>query len=145
MIWTGPIDGRVPVARVPGYRDLFAVRRLMLLEYGPIQPGTLATATCGNPLCVNPAHVRGVTRKKLAQVTAKHNLYHQNPVRNARISAKARKKFTPEQALQILSDPRPQRAIADDWGVAQSTIGDIKMGRTYQFGVGNPFAGLGAR
>ena len=143
-VWMGSLSEKTPVTRIPGFRQVMAVRRLVLLERGPVQPHTVAVG-CGHPQCVDPSHVRAGTRKTLARVTARTNDYAQNPVRNARIAAKSRRLFTPEQALQILADPRPQRAIAKEWGCSQTTIGEIKLHRSYKYGVGNPFSGLGAR
>lgn len=140
LLWDGPLSVKTPVTRVPGFRELIAVRRIVLLERGPVQPHILAVG-CGHPLCVDPRHVRGRTRAELAKITAKTSDYHQNPIRNAKIAAKARRIFTPEQAREIALDPRPQRVIAKELGVTQSTIGSIKMGKTYRF-VSNPFAGL---
>lgn len=143
-IWTGTVSNGAPVSRVRGFRQLVAVRRMILLERGPVQPGVFAVATCGNPLCVDPKHVRGVSRKTLQQITARVNPYHQSVTRNAKIAAKARRKFDRSDVMQILADPRPQRVIAKEFGVAQATISDIKVGKTYRF-LNNPFAGLGAR
>lgn len=144
-VWTGALHEKTPVARVPGFRNLIAVRRLMLLDFGPPEPGVLSIAKCGNPLCVKREHVRGASRRVLQRITTKVNPHQKSPSRNAKIAAKAKKKFTPDQVEQILLDPRPQRAIAKDWGVSQSSIGDIKSGKSHKHRAGNPFAGLGAR
>ena len=49
--------------------------------------------------------------------------------KNQRISAFAR--LTPEQACEIVQDDRTQREIAEDYGVSQVTISDIKMGKSW--------------
>lgn len=143
-IWTGPTKHGAPVSRVTGFRDLLAVRRMVLLQAGPLAPGVLAAATCGNPLCVSQRCVRGVSRKRLQQITAKHNDYHQSPSRSAKIAAKAkaRRVLSDEQAMAAMSDPRPIRAVAAELGVGFSIVQQLRAGKTYRFSAGNPWAGL---
>lgn len=140
--WTGPLNKGTPVSRVPGCRELIAVRRLVLLELGPIREGMLASTTCGNPLCVNPHHVKAMTRTQVQKKTAAKNGYHKNPVRAAKIAmkAKARRILTDEQAHMVRIDPRPLRTVAEELGVNFSVVQMIRAGRTYKNG--NPFAGL---
>lgn len=140
--WTGPMSKGIPVFRVTGFRELIAARRLVLLELGPIEPGKLASMTCGNPVCVARAHVRPMTRTQAQRVTARKNGYHKNPVRSAKIAAKAkaRRVLTDEQAAMVRTDPRPLRAVAKELGVNFSVVQGIRSGRTYRDG--NPWGGL---
>ena len=142
--WTGPMSKGIPVYRVTGFRELIAVRKLVLLELGPIEPGKLASKTCGNPLCVDPAHVRPMTRGQVQRVTASKNGYHKSPARSAKIAAKAkaRRILTEEQAAMVRTDPRPLRAVAKELGVNFSVVQQIRAGKTYRFASGNPWVGL---
>ena len=140
--WAGPMSKGIPVYRVTGFRELIAVRRLVLLELGPIEPGKLASTTCGNPLCVGRAHVRPMTRAQVQRVTASKNGYHKSPVRSAKIAAKAkaRRILSEEQAAMVRTDPRPLRAVAKELGVNFSVVQGIRSGKTYRDG--NPWGGL---
>lgn len=142
--WTGSLSKGIPVARVPGWRDLMAVRRMVLLEQGPIEPGKLASTTCGNRLCINPAHVRPMTRKMVQRKTAQVNPYHKNPVRSAKIAAKAKARRVLDDATAeaIRLDPRPLRVIAKELGVSFSVPQMIRSGKTYREAAGNPWGGL---
>lgn len=142
--WVGSMSKGIPVFRVTGFRELIATRRLVLLELGPIEPGKLASTTCGNPMCVDRAHVRPMTRTQVQRVTASKNGYHKSPVRSAKIAAKARARrvLTDEQATMVRTDPRPLRAVAKELGVNFSVVQQIRAGKTYRFGAGNPWGGL---
>ena len=88
--------------------------------------------------------MRGVSRKRLQQITAKHNDYHQSPSGSAKIAAKAkaRRVLSDEQAMAAMSDPRPIRAVAAELGVGFSIVQQIRAGKTYRFAAGNPWSGL---
>lgn len=127
-----------------GFRDLLAVRRMVLMEFGPIKEGMLAAAICGNPLCVSPCCVRAVTRSKLQLLTVKHTEFHLRQCRAAKIaiSAKKRRVLSDEAAMMAKSDPRPIRAVAAELGVGFSIVQQIRAGKTYRFAAGNPWSGL---
>jgi hypothetical protein len=143
-IWQGPLSSGTPVMRVPGLRDVMAVRRLVLLELGPPRPNRFASATCGNPLCVSARCVKPMTRRQLQKTTAANNDFHKSPSRAAKIaiSAKKRRRFDDATAASILTDHRSGRELARDMGVHQSVIQGIRAGKTYKDASINPWAGL---
>jgi DNA invertase Pin-like site-specific DNA recombinase len=73
--------------------------------------------SCDNRRCVNPAH-----------------LFLGTQVDNMRdMAAKGRTptKLTKEQVLTIREDARPQRVVAAEYGITQSTVWRIKHARTW--------------
>ena len=144
-MWTGPIgSGGAPVARVPGFRDVLAVRRMVLLELGPVKKGLLAVATCGNPMCVSRMCVRAISRRRLQRMTAARTNYHRSAARSAKLAAVARKRraLSDEDAIRAMVDPRPIRVVAKELGVGFSVVQKIRAGETYRFAAGSPWAGL---
>lgn len=65
----------------------------------------------------------------LEWVTKKENMAHAWGVLH---SVPTNRDFTEEQILSIRSDERCEQEIADEFGVAQSTINAIRTGRTYR-------------
>lgn len=143
-IWDGPLSKGTPVTRVKGFKNLIAVRRLVLLDRGPPEKNRLASCLCGNMLCVSEEHVRPLTRKRLQQITAKFNDYHKSQARAARIAvaARRRRRLDDTTAESVKLDPRPIRAIAKELGVPFSLVQGIKAGITYKTSANNPWAGL---
>lgn len=146
--WTGAVQtcGATPTMRWNGATG--SVRRFILVDKGNAPAGrTLATYTCGNPLCVNPAHLAWVSRKSVQQRTTRERSHQSDIIRNKKIADKARQhsKLTHEQALAVREAEGNQYVIAARFGISQATVSAIKTGRTWRSYDGNPFAGLGAR
>lgn len=59
-LWTGKFDGRTATIRIEGQGF-----RLQRVAYhwlvGPFDPALVIIARCGDPCCVNPAHLRAQT------------------------------------------------------------------------------------
>lgn len=76
---------------------------------------------CDNPLCVNPDHLFiGTYLENMADMKRKGRA---NVVRGA---ARAGAKLDDDKVRQILRDSRTQRLIAQDYGVDQSIISEVK-------------------
>lgn len=145
-IWAGALQtcGSVPTMRHNGKTG--PVRRFILLEKGVNLAGMRATCRCGNPLCVHPAHLVAMTASDLQKRTAKTLGYHGNLSRRRKLAenARTRAKITAEIAEQIRCAPGTQREIAERFGVSQSVVSRVMLGKgwlTYSSAV-NPFAGL---
>ncbi len=88
---------------------------------GPIIDDMVVMHSCDNPACVNPAHLslggRGDNNRDA--VAKKRNAFGEKNGHHV---------LTQKQVGQILSDTRPQIAIARDFGVHPSLISRIKSG-----------------
>lgn len=81
--------------------------------------------SCDVPLCVNPAHLREGTQADNANDMFSRGRVCRIGIRNGRA------RFTEQDIRQIRKDPRTQTAIAADYGVWQTTIGEIKRRTTW--------------
>lgn len=77
-----------------------------------------AAHSCGNRECVNPRHLRWATREENLSDRRHHGTHGFV--------------LDEKQVLVILRDPRTQQEIADDFGIARATVGDIKTGRKWK-------------
>ena len=79
-----------------------------------------AAHSCGTPRCISPVHVRWKTRGD--------NLREGKP----RQGEAGPSKLTEAQVRAIRADPRPQTAIAKDYGIGQMTVSNIKTRFTWR-------------
>lgn len=113
------------------------VRRALAIELGKRVTGKCVTVKCGTRTCVNPEHFVLLTRSELSSRTAA-TIDYRNPLRVARISASVRRssvKLTPEdaEAIRVASAAGVRRyVLAEQYGVALSTITSIVHGRTWR-------------
>ena len=95
------------------------------IHNGPIPEGLFVLHRCDNPLCVNPAHLfLGTQADNMADRNAKG--------RTSRGEAHGEAKLTEAQVREIRASRESQRAIAKRLGVAQTTISDIRKGKTWK-------------
>jgi hypothetical protein len=106
-------------------RKVPAHRLAWVLVHGPIDPSTLYVLhRCDNPECVNTGHMfLGTHLDNMADRDAKK--------RAARGEASGRASFTNQQVEAIRSDDRAYSAIASDYGVSSSVIGDVRTGKSW--------------
>lgn len=105
--------------RVPVFKRYLAHRASWLIHNGPIPPGMLVCHECDNTRCVNPNHLfLGTDAQNLADRDKK--------LRHAHGSRHGMSKLTEAQVLTIRADNRSQSLIAQDYGVKQQTISEIK-------------------
>ena len=94
------------------------------LTYGPVPAGLHVLHKCDTPSCVNPDHLYlGTNADNVRDKVAKG--------RSLSRERNPSSKLTPEQVELIRVDKRSQRKIAKDYGVAQTTVCNIKHGRTW--------------
>lgn len=141
-IWKGAMQAQtksaVPFMQWRG--KVGAVRRHVAVEMGLKLGGKVATHSCGNPLCVNPDHIRVVTRSQFQRELAKRTTHQASPARLAKIAeAKRSKAKLNEQAVaEIRQANEPQQVLAQRYGVSQATISEIKRGLIWR-DFSNPF------
>lgn len=122
----------------------WAVRRYIATLLGMDIEGKLVTNKCGDPRCVCPDHILVVTKKQMANLIVKRTGYPFKIERNARISASQRRnvgKLTPAIVAEIRQSDATLRELSEKYGVAKSTVGDIKNFEAWK-DYSSPFAGL---
>lgn len=121
-------------------RKNYTLRTILMVLYNKRKfPNQVVTTTCKNVRCINPDHLRVVSKKTVFKITD-----YKNPVRSAKLSAYARAtraKLNMEQAREIRLSDKTHRELALEYGVNKATIGNIKAGRTWKE-TGNLWRGL---
>jgi len=141
-LWQGAMHTGMPVIRHNG--KVVNVRRIIAQEFLYIDvDGKLATARCGNGKCCAPEHVDVVTRQTLQRRTIARTQFHQRVTFKEKAAQAARARSPLDHAMvdAIRADERPGREIADELGVAHSTVQHIRSHRNWK-DYRSPFAGL---
>jgi hypothetical protein len=127
--------GRIKVDGKPW----IASRYSYATNVGPIPEGMCVCHKCDTPACVNPDHLfLGTHQENNSDKVKKNRQAHgsalaalqRNDLRWG--SKNGNSKLSQQQIEQIRSDVRPQRIIAKDHGVSQTTVHHIKIGRTWR-------------
>lgn len=144
MEWQGYVGNGSPQVSHNG--KITTVRKLMReLQGKPTGQGIFTGVKCGNPLCVNPAHLVDRTMKQHGQMMASR-IDYTSPVRVAKLqrAAAGRRKISAEGIAAARTDPRSCEKVAEDHGVHKSLIARIRRGQAHrQVNASiNPFAGL---
>ena len=130
-IWTGTIDkdgyGRIYVGRNGRRRLRMSAHRFFyeLFFRGKVPIGRCILHHCDTPSCVNPYHLYLGTPRDNANDQIKRGRVlcgERNP----------RAKLTEQQVVSIRKDTRTQCKIAEEYGVNQSKISDIKLSKTWK-------------
>lgn len=132
MEWTGYCNGRVPSTSVGG-RGM-SVRSLVALRLGWPIDGKVVTNRCGNHLCVNPDHLRMMTKSQFHTYVTQTKIDQQALSRRMKLSksVRQRSKLTLEQAQAIKAHPGPHHVIAKEFGVCMATVSSIRTGKTWR-------------
>jgi hypothetical protein len=129
-----------------GHKGCFTVRRyVFLLTNGFLLPRQPIGCTCGDKLCVNPAHLFQSTVSKVAKLAAKNGAW-QGQDRAIKISRakRATAKLDAEKAMEIRCSEESGPVLAARYGIDRSLVNSIKRGKVWR-DYSSPFAGLGAR
>ena len=102
-------------------KTVLAHRKAYYDAYGHIPAGLVVLHKCNNKRCVNPEHLRVGTQSENVRQSYRDGL-QVNPLRS----------LTDTQVLDVLSSSGPQRAVAKQFGVSQTVIKNIRLGRTYK-------------
>jgi HNH endonuclease len=96
----------------------------VLYHQQEIPPGMRVLHSCDNPGCVNPFHLSlGTQAENLADMTNKGRRSRGSDFKNA--------KLTDDMVRQIRADPRIHRVIAEEYGVSQAVVTNIKNRRRW--------------
>lgn len=136
--------GRTPCVSYLGLR--MAARRLaLMLHTGSSLEGMLVMYTCGNKACVNPDHLKSMTKEKaMSKLAAKAS----TKARNVKIAAtkRAQSHVTPSIAHEIRLSTERSDTLAKRHGVSKSTVYAIRRGEKHTTNVWSGlFTGLTGR
>lgn len=139
--WTGYNRNKTPSVFYKG--RIHGVRRVMLYLQGKTIPQNyFVSSSCGNPKCVNPAHITMLHPSQHATKIAQLVDYG-NVQRIIKCTAKAqvRRKLTDEQVQIILDDPRNCRELSELFNVNKSLVSRIRRGKSHRMtlALNNPF------
>jgi hypothetical protein len=123
--WRGSKDTRgYGMFKVEENRNMKAHRYSYEFYRGPIPEGMFVCHSCDNRLCTNPDHLfLGSARDNSKDMVDKE--------RSARGEKHSQRKLTEEQVRAIRADPRVQRVIAEEYGLSQQGVNNIKTGRNW--------------
>lgn len=146
-IWQQGTTNGYPSMKVKGCGCRLVRRIVVELDGRPAQAREPVATTCGEALCVNPAHLARTTIRAIAKKAAAAGAFS-GKARGAKIAAakraSAHSKLTLEQAREIRLSEEAGPALAARYGVNPSLIKSIRAGRVWK-DYSSPFAGLGAR
>lgn len=142
--WSGSTtSGGYPTMKPMGC-DCTLVRRVVLDLVGvKLKPRQPTVTTCGERLCVNPAHLKPSTAAKVGQAAAARGAFS-TTTRGAKIAAAKRAangKLSMDIAREIRASTDTNAALAERHGVHPSLVQRIKAGKSWR-DYSNPFAGL---
>lgn len=118
-IWLGAITAHGRAQIMVGRKTAFASRESFAAYKGPIPKGKLACHTCDMDLCVNPDHLYAGTHADNSADAVRRG---RTLVGERNHNAKLRFADIPN----IRADERNDQEIADEYGVARTTINAIK-------------------
>ena len=124
--WNGGRSGdRYGTVRVDG-RDRGAHRVSLCLATGkPIDHPLHALHSCDNPGCINPEHLRwGTPQENADDISIRHRM--------PRGSQRPESKLTENDVRFIRASKRPTRELAEFFGVAHSTMNQIRRGELWK-------------
>jgi hypothetical protein len=138
--WIGGTSNGRPYANHHGRNRSVRALAFDLAAERPLKKGEVLRMSCGDVMCVNPAHMRRQSRAALLH----ENAARANPLlRAARMAAISRAgsqaKLTAEAADEIRAWTGPAHAIAARHGVSAQMVSRIRNGRAWK-----DYAALGA-
>lgn len=133
-----------PQMKHPNEKRTVTVRRIAYEASGKkLQPRNPVRATCIEPLCVNPRHLKQMTmQEQCKQVAAKGGW--KGAARIAKMANTKRKtqgKLSMEKAQEIRASDESIDVLAERYGVNRSLILRVRRGIGWQE-FNSPFAGL---
>ena len=142
-LWVGSTTEQgYPTYKPFGCNCKLVRRAVFALNGGVLEPRVPIITTCGEKLCINPAHLKASTVSAVGIEAGKRGAW-KTKSRCAKISASKRKgaKLTIEIAREIRMSSESGPVLATRYGVDRSLINGIKAGTRWR-DYSNPFAGL---
>lgn len=101
-----------------------------------IPTGMIVMHKCDNPKFVNPMHLQlGTHKENMEDMVSKNrqakgdSFSKRNPAKGSRNGLS---KLTEHQAMEIFKDTRSQRSIAQQYGISQAVVHNIKSMKTWK-------------
>ena len=118
--------------RVSG-RMVYAHRLAYELGVGPIPEGMHVLHQCDNPRCINPAHLSiGTHSQNMKECSQRGRALIPNPSKRGEENGMAKLQEVDVRSIRrLLSTGKTQREIAERFGVAQTLVSDIKLGKKW--------------
>ena len=145
LLWSGARCNGHPAIRIDKKTHL--IRRALWKEmHGDIPVGKIITTTCQNILCVERSHVELSTMSELTKKLG--SAVMAGPLRSAKIAAakriSAQARITQDDAQTIRASDDTGTALARRYGISESTVSKIRLGRCRK-DFSSPWIGLGGR
>lgn len=114
IIWSG--RGKTP--------DAMPAHRAVLEEVVGLLGDSMALHRCNNRICCRPSHLYAGTLQDNADDMVRAG-------RQARGASHGISKLTDKEVIEIRSDPRPQGVIAEEFGIHQSAVSAVQIGKNW--------------
>lgn len=145
LVWQGYVANQTPKVSVFG-EGMSPVRKLFaeLLGNRKFAKGVYFYASsCGDPLCVAPAHT--IRRSRSQQIQAMNKALRNNAaaelIRRVKMS-EGRRRVTAEMIEEIMTSPDTGKDVAIRLGISKSCVSKYRRGERGVVSQRNPFAGL---
>lgn len=113
------------------HQNWYAHRYSYFIHFGEIPEGLFVLHKCDNGLCVNPKHLElGTHLKNMRDAVDRKRLrpYDRRGEKNSNAKLTAK---DVEKIRWLLTEGYTQQSIADHYGVWQTVISEIKLGKTW--------------
>lgn len=134
FLWTGSTTDQGYPTYKPFDKPCTLVRRKMFeLNGGVLEPRVPVVTTCGEKLCINPAHMVASTTQAVAKAAGARGAFSTRS-RRAKIAAGKRKngKLTLDEARTIRMSTESGPVLAERYGVHRTLIVGIKVGTRWR-------------
>lgn len=114
-------------------KSVVAHRYSWEIHHGPIPSKIFVCHKCDNPACVNPKHLfLGSPSDNINDMVRKGRMNCTGPKNAKRGEQNWNHRLTSEQVIAIRNDLRPQRVIAQEYGVTQAMISSIVRRKSWR-------------
>lgn len=145
LLWEGSTDGggRPKLSiKVDGLTKTQQPRRMVWTQAkGAIPAKRYVTVTCDNPLCLNPEHMKLVTRGQVTAREAKRPDTHRRRYLGG-LKSRERSSLDMDKVRYIRQSNKTLEAISQEMGIAPTTASAIRRNKRWREFHNNPFAGL---
>jgi hypothetical protein len=141
--WRGAKQHQSTTPMINYNRRSMSVMRALAKNAGKEVTGLVATTSCRNPMCVNPAHLVLLSRGDLlVKVSGEQQFQKRTASRLAVSNGSKRRKLSHEAVKEIRNSQEDRGALALTYGVTRSHINAIISGHRRALTPNNVFAGL---
>ena len=139
--WTGSlVHGIAPVISLDRKKQY--AKRVIMQNAGHDCTGKCVTSNCGNRLCVNPSHLRIVTKRALIKRVADTGVFRKNSFRaNVAAAKRIGSKLSDASVQEIRDSDEPVKSLAERYGISEAYAYMIRRGQ-WRRDYSNPFSGL---